>query len=62
MMGLGQDEGGWTLAILVSIEEEAPDCIKEDLLLNIDPRVFEHDFSPSQTDANLCVLQRRFDD
>lgn len=44
MMELRQDEGGRTLGILVCIEEEAPGCIKQDLLTQIDPGVFEHDF------------------
>lgn len=44
MMELRQDEGGWTLGILVCIEEEACGCIKQDLLTQIDPGVFEHDF------------------
>lgn len=41
-----QDEGGRTLGILVLIGEEAPGCIKQDLLTQIDPGVFEHDFPP----------------
>lgn len=47
MVELWQDEGGRTLAILVCIEEEAPGCIKQDLLTQIDPGVFEHDFPPT---------------
>ena len=42
-----RDEGGWTLRILVCSEEEAPGCIKQDLLTHIDPGVFEHDFPPT---------------
>lgn len=51
VMELRQDEGGRTLGILVCIEEEAPGCISQDLLTQIDPGVFEHDFphtSPSK--------------
>ena len=49
MIKLWLDEGGRTLAILVCIEEEAPGCIKQDLLTQIDPGVFEHDFPPPAT-------------
>lgn len=47
MMKPVQDEGGRKLGILVCIEEEAPGCIKQDLLTQIDPGVFEHDFPPT---------------
>ena len=47
MMEPVQDEGGRKLGILVCIEEEPPGFIKQDLLTQIDPGVFEHDFPPT---------------